>query len=675
MTKEIIQEMFSSIPNVMILNMNFDEIHSSKTVTDSEKSTIISIIQLQKNYPFEELRNNVKFTIHKIKKPEELYVVTLTKLVEKEYQDPFLTHVHHLYDQMQEGVIIFKNRNVIYRNPSLANTLNLKPEEKDVVDFNTLDVGPSNKVLEEYFHSTDNGQMILPFEFPNSDNYWFKISFQSYTYNDVLYHVMMINDISTLKEREQQYKEGQEFLNRTLESVSEAVIITDGNFDVKLINPIAISLLNVKEIEYKDKSINELLKLVDNYNRLFEFIPRNEVKNEELIIMTMDGLMRNVRTTISTIYRPDQSVEGYVIVLIDISAQKKREREILYLSYHDVLTGLYNRTYLEEQLDRLNTKRTLPFAIMMADVNGLKLTNDVFGHHIGDQLLIKVAKIIKRSCRTEDFVGRYGGDEFLILLPNTDNDMAHMIMKRILFEFENLTENDSIKGIIPSISIGYGIKTDMNIGIQEVLSEAETNMYKRKMLAKDSVYSSAITSMQMTLYEKSSETEAHANRLYENCKAVAKHFHLSDSQLDDLELLCMLHDVGKIAIPDKILNKTEPLTKEEWEELKTHPEIGYRIANATPHLQRVGIYILHHHERYDGTGYPSGQVREQIPLLDRILSVADAFDAMTNDRVYQKAISKEAALEELIRCKGTQFDPNIVDIFVDHIKNQMNQKK
>lgn len=670
MNNRIIKDLFSSIPNIIVLDSNLDLVHSSNFLNVTEIETANELVKESTQYPSDFIRNTTKYSISKTNLPVELYVITVTRLTEKKYEDPFLGHVHHLYDPMQEGIIIFKNRKVIYRNPSLANTLGLREEEKDVINFTTLEVGPSNEIINDYFNKNDFGQMVLPFEFPNSDNYWFKISFQGYKYGDSQYHVMMITDISTLKERENQYKEGQEFLNRTLESVSEAVVITDGNFQVKLVNPVARKLLNVCEEDSKDKNINNLLKLVDNSNRLFVFAPENEVENEELVIMTTDGLMRNVRTTISTIYRPDGTVEGYVIVLIDISIQKKRERDILYLSYHDVLTGLYNRAYLEEQLNRLNTRRKLPFSIMMADVNGLKLTNDVFGHQIGDQLLIKVAKIIKRSCRTEDLVGRYGGDEFLILLPNTDNEMAHMIMKRILFEFDSLTEHDSIKGIIPSISVGYGVKTSINTSIQEVLSEAETNMYKRKMLSKDSVYSSAITSMQVTLYEKSSETEAHANRLYEHCKAVAEHYNLNDSQFDDLELFCMLHDVGKIGIPDKILNKKEPLTKEEWEELKTHPEIGYRIANATPHLQRVGIYILHHHERYDGTGYPSGQAKEQIPLLARILSVADAFDAMTNNRIYQKAISKKEALQELIRCKGTQFDPEIVDIFVKYVREK-----
>ena len=174
--------------------------------------------------------------------------------------------------------------------------------------------------------------------------------------------------------------------------------------------------------------------------------------------------------------------------------------------------------------------------------------------------------------------------------------------------------------------------------------------------------------MKTTLNEKSNETEEHTNRLFDLCNKVGKRYNISSEDTSDLELLCMLHDIGKIGISDTIISKPGKLNEEEWVIMKTHPEIGFRIAKATPELKKVSDYILYHHEKFDGTGYPKGLKKYKIPLLDRILSVVDAYDAMTNDRVYRKAMSKEEALKEIISNSGTQFDSDVVKIFLEELK-------
>jgi len=171
-----------------------------------------------------------------------------------------------------------------------------------------------------------------------------------------------------------------------------------------------------------------------------------------------------------------------------------------------------------------------------------------------------------------------------------------------------------------------------------------------------------------TLYARSQETEEHSNRIAHLSKKIGKHLNLTEESLNDLQLLAMLHDIGKVGIDDRILNKAGPLNEEEWEIMKKHPEIGYRIAMSTMELESVAEYILHHHERWDGSGYPRGLKGESIPLLSRILAVVDAFDAMTEGRVYRQKKTKEAALEEIKQNAGTQFDPNIAEIFL-HIMN------
>lgn len=348
-------------------------------------------------------------------------------------------------------------------------------------------------------------------------------------------------------------------------------------------------------------------------------------------------------------------------IISEYILRKKFEEKILFLSYHDQLTGLYNRRFMEEEIRRLDTPRQLPVSFIMGDVNGLKLTNDVFGHRAADLLLKKAAEIIKESCRREDIIARWGGDEFVVLLPRTDMKAAEEIVRRS----KNKCALNSEGPVRVSIALGYATKNKAEENIWQVLKEAEEWMYRNKLLQSKSYRNAVISSLKATLFEKSMETEEHAERLKEMSLKIAKGLGLSAKQIDELELLAVLHDIGKVAIKESILLKPGPLTEKEWEEMKKHSEIGCRIAQNTPELAFIAEYILCHHERWDGRGYPSGLKGEEIPLLSRILAVADAFDAMTNDRHYRKAMSREEALVELERNAGTQFDPEVVSAFIE----------
>lgn len=189
-------------------------------------------------------------------------------------------------------------------------------------------------------------------------------------------------------------------------------------------------------------------------------------------------------------------------------------------------------------------------------------------------------------------------------------------------------------------------------------------MHRNKLLEDESSRNSIISSLGKTLAEKSNETEEHAERIRYYCDKISMILNISTSQKDKLNLLAKLHDIGKIGIDDKILNKKGKLTAEEWEVMKTHSDIGYRIASSTPDLRHIAYHILTHHERYDGTGYPKGLKGEEIPVLSRVISIVDAFDVMTNERPYKEAMPIEESVEELKRCAGTQFDPGLVDVCI-----------
>jgi len=346
-----------------------------------------------------------------------------------------------------------------------------------------------------------------------------------------------------------------------------------------------------------------------------------------------------------------------------------QNEKILYISHHDFLTGLYNRTFFEEERRRLDTARQLPISIIMGDVNGLKLINDGFGHHEGDQVLIEIGKILKSCCRDEDIVSRIGGDEFAILLPQTDGQSAQQICSRIYDTCKEYVSTDRL--IHPSISLGYATKIIDTMMIEDVLKTAEENMYRHKLLESTSVHNSIMASLKVIMFEKSQETEEHAERMMALSKEIALALGLSDSQQNELELLAALHDIGKMNIPSDILGKPGKLNDEEWGLIRKHPEVGFRIAQATSELKPIAKFILSHHERWDGKGYPQGLKGENIPLLSRILSIVDSFDAMTNARSYRSALTKEEAMEEIIKNAGSQFDPKITQLFVEIISKKL----
>lgn len=367
------------------------------------------------------------------------------------------------------------------------------------------------------------------------------------------------------------------------------------------------------------------------------------------------------------IYDETGKVEALEGIVIDITEQKVREAWIKYMNDHDFLTGLYNRRYFEEKKKELNKVDRLPLSIIIGNINGIRLINGAFGHAEGDRIIIEAAKIIQDCCRKGDILARTGGDEFRILLPNTNSSTAFEILEEILSTCEayNKTSKNSTYDI--NISIGYSTKVADHESIEQVEKEAEDYLYNRKLLNRKSSHSSILSSIMAAMYERSQETEEHAVRLASLSKMIGARLNLSQKAMDELELFAMLHDIGKVGIDDRVLNKPGKLSDDEWEVMKKHPEIGYRIAASSSELEPIAEYILTHHERWGGGGYPKGLKGEEIPLLSRILALADAYDAMTEDRIYRKAMSREAALEEIKRNAGLQFDPYIAQIFVESL--------
>jgi diguanylate cyclase (GGDEF)-like protein len=365
-------------------------------------------------------------------------------------------------------------------------------------------------------------------------------------------------------------------------------------------------------------------------------------------------------------YNPKGEIEA-VGVARNIEERKKAEKDILYLSYHDPLTGLYNRRHFDNEIKRLNREKSSPLSLVMADVNGLKLTNDAFGHQAGDRVLEKVAAILKRECRAEDIVARIGGDEFVLLLPETDSENAQQLINRI----NAAIESEKIDNVILSLSIGSAVRRDNSGDIKKVFKLAEDEMYRHKLSESKSMRSKTLDVIMNTLYEKSNREMAHSIRVSQFCAAIASKMNFNKDDVNQIRIAGLIHDIGKIGIDEKILNKIEKLNSNEWKEIKRHPEIGYRILSSVNEFSVIADDVLQHQERWNGEGYPRGLRGGEISLQARIISVADAFDAMTGERTYSKSLSEAEAIREIIRCCGTQFAPDIARIFIEKVLGKM----
>jgi HD-GYP domain-containing protein (c-di-GMP phosphodiesterase class II) len=253
-------------------------------------------------------------------------------------------------------------------------------------------------------------------------------------------------------------------------------------------------------------------------------------------------------------------------------------------------------------------------------------------------------------------------------MPKTSRETALKRMEEIKQAFMLHNRRILNEAFHVNVALGSGTKEEPHGDLKETIKKAELYMNQRKLLEQRSSHSAIISSIKATMYEKSHETEEHSERLAALSRMVGEALHLSQIELDNLELLATLHDIGKVGIDDRILAKPEKLTEEEWIEMKKHPEIGYRITMASPELVSISEFILSHHEHWDGSGYPKGLAGADIPLLSRIIGVADAYDAMTENRIYQKATDRDSALAEIEKNAGSQFDPEIVELFIRIMK-------
>jgi len=466
-----------------------------------------------------------------------------------------------------------------------------------------------------------------------------------------------------------------ERLRITLLSIGDGVISTDREGRVTLINEAAEAMTGWRHQSAVGKPFHKVFHIVRQGTRERCPDPVRQVLDQgesvelcsDTILIAKDGTERAVSDSAAPILDEKGAMDGVVLVFRDVTSEKIKQDEIEFLSYHDELTGLGNRRHLEERIHQLDqAEDQMPISVIMGDVNGLKVINDAFGHATGDKLLKKAADALKASCRSNDVIARYGGDEFLILLPRTNEAVA----KRVAMRLYDSVSRIEIDPVHFSMSLGWATKHTVQESMAKTIKTAEEFMYRRKLIESPSTRDSIIKSVMTTLKGNAGYEMVHSDNIDILCDKMGNAFGLEQDDVQKLRTACQYHDIGKIAIDPAILNKKGPLSEEEWKVVKKHPETGYRLLSAVPEFGELAEYILAHHERWDGKGYPKKLKGKDIPYLSRIIMLAGSYDAMISERPYrERPLTEEEAVAEIRENAGTQFDPEVAREFVEKVLN------
>ncbi|MEZ4627823.1 MAG: diguanylate cyclase [Eubacteriales bacterium] len=583
-----------------------------------------------------------------------------------------------------DGIVISYNRKAL---ENVGGTL------EDYVGKSVLDIFPPPEGETFYNRiqlaiSTDIPQVYEDYLIFRGEAKWFSSTITRIT--DASGHVIGVQiallDITNRKIAEEALSESQALLKAAFENSQAGIAIADAP-DGKL------RYVNKAGLLIRNKSENEIVKNVDIRNYVdswqilhFDGSPYEDDKvplaravlygescSDEFIVRRDNMEDRYVLANAAPIKNSAGEITAGMVVFLDITEKRKAEEEINFLAYHDHLTNVFNRRYFEDEFVRLNGEANFPIAIITGDLNGLKLINDSIGHAAGDEAIMLFAASIREQIRGKDILARVAGDEFGVILPQYSDEEASLLVSRLQSTIRiKLNDSQTIETQIElSATFGYSVQTFVGQTLDSLMNEAETFMYRRKFYEDASKHSHVIDAIMNTLFEKSVREQQHSIRVSILAAAIAEAMQFDEASIAKVKAAGALHDIGKIGIDERILNKTERLTELEWNLMKQHPVRSARILATIDAYLDIVPFVKSHHERYDGLGYPSGLSSTQIPLEARIICVADAFDAMTKVRPYRSPVSKESAAEELVRCAGSHFDPQIVTVFTEKVLPQL----
>lgn len=475
-------------------------------------------------------------------------------------------------------------------------------------------------------------------------------------------------DMTQLRKAAVEAQNNEQRLRVTLQCVGEGIVTINEQGRIEMLNEAAEQMTGWTQAEAAGLDIAEILHLTDsNGQKLKDPIKAIQAAGAdistgcEMEMTSRNGFKRNIIGTFSFIVSSSNAPIGSVLVFRDATSLGTKEK-IPYSGAHRSIAHLEENEY-KTTLENLQSAENLPCALIIGHLNGFKMISDAFGFSMGEKFIKSAEQSIDKLLRPDDIITKWDGDEFAILLPHTSSVEARDIGVKIKEEISRINLN-ALKNCI---SIGYETQADFSESLYDMIERTSEYMYKQNLIENALEKNNTVNAMMHTLNEKSPREALHSQHVSEMCKTIGKALELPQEEIYQLGIAGLLHDIGKTVIDAIILNKPDKLSDEEWQEMKRHPEIGYRILSSSGGMDKIAPYVLAHHERYDGQGYPNGLAGEDIPIQARVLTLADSYDAMTMDRSYRKGLSKKQAAEEIGKNSGTQFDPAIAEMFLTKV--------
>ena len=580
-----------------------------------------------------------------------------------------LPEAFHIIDA--EGVIL-------YANPKCLELYEVRPEDIGKQSFFSYWAEENKRV--HWFDNVMSGGRSDGFEMrlknPSGKEIWTVASSITIQYQGQTCILSTVSDITEKKRLEADLKRNEEKYSLLTEFTADVIWVYNlrsGKFTYLSPSYFELTGFTVEE-GLSNKLSTHVMQ--ESYAATREFLEKSQndfledpsaQKNclMEVCLQCKDGNGIWVEISIKNRYNKDGEIET-VGVSRNIEERKQAENDIRYLSYHDQLTGLFNRRFYEEELGKMKFQKNLPFALILCDINVLKLTNDAFGHMTGDDLLKRFADVLAGELRSGDVAARIGGDEFVLLLSKTDRTGAEKLAACIREGIERSNAENPDSPIL-SVSFGWAVKDNADERFEAIFLQAEERMYSQKLREGDARKKEMVQLVLQKLFARERWELVHSENVGRLSMAIGAAMGLEIAALEQLWVLGRLHDIGKIGISEKILNKHEALSQEEWMEIRRHPEIGYQILRSVDKYAPIAEAVLSHHEWYDGSGYPRKLKGQEILLGARIVAVAEAYDKMVSGDSFSKPVSRAVAASELLAGSGTQFDPEIVELFLSEV--------